>query len=191
VEKKIIEDARNYALQEMEKFGSPALEHFELTCVKGQEIAAKLNVDKDIVLLGTILMDLKLGECLKNGKLPEHVAESSKAAKVFLEKYSLNDDDKLKILNCVEAHHKTVPFSCTESEICANADCYRFLHPRGFIAYAKLLAASDRGDLDYIINQLEYKIDEKYSILSLDLCKTELNDFYPLFKKILAEAKKL
>jgi len=191
VEKTIIEDARNYALQEMEKFGSPTLDIFELACMKGQEIATKLNADKDVVLLGTILMDLKLPECLKNGKLSEHVIESSKAAKVFLEGYDLRDDDKLKILNCIEAHHKVVPFSCIESEICANADCYKFLHPRGFIAYAKILAVSDRGDLNYIINQIEYKIDEKYSILSLDLCKAELNEFYPMFKKILAEAKKL
>ncbi len=88
--KEIIEKAKEYALKEIELNGTPILEHFELSNKKGQELAEKLNADKDIVMLGTILMDLKLGECLKEGKLDEHIDRSSEASKEFLNQFDFH-----------------------------------------------------------------------------------------------------
>jgi hypothetical protein len=76
-------------------------------------------------------MDLKLGQAFKEGRSQDHVQMSVDAVRVFLDRFDdLDTSKKEKIINCVEAHHKDVPFTCIEAEICANADCYRFLHPK-------------------------------------------------------------
>ncbi len=186
--KKVIEKARELALAEIKKTGLPILEHFNLANSKGQELAEKLGGDKEIILLGTMLMDLKLGECLREGKLPEHVRRSSDEAKKFLEKFKVDPTTKNKIINCIEAHHRTIPFTCTEAEICANADCYRFLHPRGILAY--LAALGKRfDDLKDIFNQLELKMDEKMKTLTLALSKKELQPYYKSFKEYIKQAR--
>ena len=39
------------------------------------------------------------------------------------------------LINCVAAHHGAIPFDSLEAEIVANADCYRFIHPRGVMSF--------------------------------------------------------
>lgn len=186
--KKIVEKAKELALAEIKKTGLPIPEHFNLANSKGQELAEKLGGDKDIILLGTMLMDLKLGECLQEGKLPEHIRRSSDEAKKFLEQFKIDQKTKNKIINCIEAHHRTIPFTCTEAEICANADCYRFLHPRGIFAY--LASLGKRLDnLNDILAQLELKMDEKMKTLTLALCKKELQPHYKSFKEYIKQAR--
>lgn len=187
--KEIIQKARELALSEIEKNGIPIKEHFDLANTKGQELAGKLGGDKEVVLLGTILMDLKIGECLKEGKLPEHVQRSSKAAQEFLNHFKLGEKKKNMIINCIEAHHKDVPFSCKEAEICANADCYRFLHPRGVLAYFKVLGTRFT-EFEKVVEVAQAKLEEKKKILSLEICKRELEPYYISFKEMFQEAKK-
>ena len=186
--KEIIEKARNWALKEIEQNGTPAIEHFELANRKGQELAQKYRGNKDIILLGTILMDIKLGECLNDGKIQDHVKRGSDATKQFLKQFTIDKKTTDKIINCIEAHHKTVPFSCKEAEICANADCYRFLHPTGVLAYFKLLGKR-HSDFSQILKLAEAKLDEKHEILSLDICKKELDPYYKQFKELFQKAK--
>ena len=186
--KEIIQKAEEYALAEIEKYGTPIPEHFLLANKKGQEIAEKMKVDKDIVFLGTILMDLKLGECMKEGKLEEHVQRSSKAAKVILS--ALPKEKMERVINCIEAHHKKIPFLCKEAEVVANADCYRFLHPRGVFAYIKMLDKR-YSELAKALTQLEYKMDEKWNVLTIDSCKEELELYYNQFKELIATAKQI
>ena len=186
----IIQEAKKYAISEKERFGTPSLTHFEIIEKKAIELAEKLNADKKIAQIGVYLMDLKLGQALKEDKLSEHVAMSVEAAKEFLEKFDINAEDKNKIINCVEAHHRGVPFKCIEAEICANADCYKFIHPKGFFSYLTLLGKR-YSNFEDSLNQAEKKLDEKYQILSLDICKSELEDFYKTFKKLIKSARNL
>jgi hypothetical protein len=184
---KIINKAEEFALSEIEKYGTPKMEHFRLSIKKGQELAEKLEAEKDIVMLGTILMDLKLGECLKENKLTEHVGRSSKASGEFLEQFDLSEEVKNKIISCVEEHHGVEKFSCKESEICANADCYRFIHPRGVLAYLTLLGKR-YDDFEDCLTQLTKKMEEKYNILSIDICKEELESDYKIIKELIKKA---
>ena len=184
----IINKAEELALSEIEKNGSPKIEHFKLSIKKGQELAEKLGAEKDIVMLGTIFMDLKLGECLKENKLAEHVERSSSASKEFLEQFDLSEEVKNKIINCVEEHHGVEKFSCKESEICANADCYRFIHPRGVLAYLTLLGKR-YDDFEDCLTQLTKKMEEKYSVLSIDICKQELESDYKNIKELVKKAE--
>ena len=185
--KDIIEKAREYALSEIKLFGTPKPEHFDLSNEVGQRVARELGADEEIVLLGTILMDLKLGECFVEGKLSEHIKRSSEASRKFLEQFKLDEETVEKIINCVECHHGG-KYICLEAEICANADCYRFLHPRGILS-AFILWGSRDQDVDMIVGEILKKIEEKHNVLSLDICKKELEPSYIIIKDFIKRAE--
>jgi len=111
-----------------------------------------------------------------------------KATKEFLKRFDLDEETKEKIINCVEAHHGQVPYICKEAEIVANADCYRFLHPQGFFS---LISWCGEGNLKFeeMLALAEAKLDEKYNILSLDICKKELEPYYYKLKDLIKKAK--
>jgi hypothetical protein len=177
--------AKKEAESETEKHGAPHPTHLQLSFDVGQRLAKELDADAVLVGVGTLLMDIKLGEALQAGKLSEHVTMSAKYAKALLDQWGVVDQDV--ILNCVEAHHGTIPYTSLEAEICANADCYRFLHPTGIMAYLTLLGQRE-DDFTECLKQLEGKVDEKWSILSLAMCKQELAQYYEQFKEWIANA---
>jgi len=185
----LVQEARNLALKEIEKFGVPNLVHFEISEKKVIELCEKLNADKTIALTGYYLMDLKLGEAFRLDKIKEHIKMSLDMAKQFLEKFDLDEETKKKIINCIEAHHGGVPFICKEAEICANADAYRFLHPKGFFATLAFMG-KDLG-FEKTLKLLNQKIDEKYNILSIDVCKKELAKYYKQLKELIEIALEL
>jgi HD superfamily phosphodiesterase len=184
----IVKDAINYALSEIEKYGTPIPVHFEIARDKALELANKLGGDQMVVTLGATLMDLKLGQAIKEDRLKDHVSMGVEASRLFLNNYSLDKKIKEKILNCIESHHRDVEFNSIEAEICANADCYRFIHPRGFLAYFTLLGKR-YDNFDDCLRQAEMKLDEKNQILSLDICKEELNGYYKVLKQLIADSK--
>ncbi len=181
--KSILQAADKLARKEIRKYGSPERFHYEIANAKGLEIAAKLKANQDIVSIGTRLMDVKIGQAIKEGRLEMHVEMSSDHARKFLSKYKVPKEQKAKIINCIEAHHKGVPFTCKEAEVCANADCYRMLTFEG--ALTLLTALIKRGfESKEALAYLEKKIDEKWGILSLGLCKKELAHNYKLLKSL-------
>jgi len=187
--KNISQKADLIAREESKTNGAPAIIRYELSYNKAVELAQKFKADVDIVKIGTSLMDIKLGACLKENRIADHVKEGKIFAEQFLKEFNLPQIIVAKILNCIEAHHKAVPFNGIEAEICANANCYMFIHPRGVMSFiADLWKRFD--DLNAILDQAEAKLDEKWEILSLDICKRELTEYYKQFKKIFAEARK-
>ncbi len=188
ISEKITKEAVQYAYAETEKNGLPTRMHLDLSIEKGIEIAKMLNADSNIVIAGVALMDVKLGEAFATKRQPEHVKMSADAAKVFLNQFDVDKDTKAKIINCVEAHHGAVPFSCIEAEIVANADCYRFVHPKGVLHYIGTLTKRNLSFKE-IIDGAEAKLEEKNMILSLPYCKKELEPYYVAFKKMFAEAR--
>ncbi len=184
-----VQDARAYALSEISKYGLPNALHFEISEKKALELAEKLKADTTIVHIGVCFMDLKLGQAFAEKKVDKHIEMGVTAAKEFLKKYKLDKVAQEKIINCIEAHHGTIPFTCKEAEICANADCYRILTPRGFFIYLSILMK--RGlDIDECLLQAEEKIEEKRGVLSMDECKRELIRHYEEWKRFIQEAKK-
>lgn len=161
----------------------PAPGLLQISLEKGEELAEFYQADKELVLIGICLMDIKLSEAINQGRQKEHIMMSSDFAKTFLKDYDLSQDEYDKIINCVEAHHGSIPFSCIEAEICANADCYRFIHPRGVFIQDGVLAK--RTD-DFIerITRLKGKLEEKHNILSLDKAKNDLEEYYQMFSKL-------
>ena len=145
-------------------------------------LAEEHDANVDLVLIGILLMDIKLSEAIKMNKRPEHTKMSSDFAKEFLKDYDLTDEERKIIINSIEAHHGKVPFESIEAEVCANADCYRFIHPLGVFTTAEMLAKRDLPFQEQI-KKLKEKLDEKYNILSLPKAKEELLEYYEIYSK--------
>ncbi len=185
----IINQAKELAIYEVNEYKVPKMEHFILANEKGQQLAGALGANKDIVLLGTILMDLKIGQCMKEGRLAEHVKDSSLVAQEFLKQFNLDDEVLKKIVSCIKQHHGAKNYYCLEAEICANADCYRFLSPEGFF-HGLMILGNRFSNFNEALTNLEKKVEEKYNIISLDICRHELQDNYYIFKKLIKDAKR-
>ncbi|MFN0277811.1 MAG: hypothetical protein ACKVRN_04325 [Pyrinomonadaceae bacterium] len=184
----LVEKAKEFGYSEIEKFGLPTKLHFDLSLQKAQEIAEKLNADIPLTEIGVCLMDIKLGEAFAQKRLDEHIEMGVEACVEFLKDFDVTEEEKNKIINCIEAHHGTVPFSSLESEIVANADCYRFIHPKGVIHYIGTLTKRNLS-LEDIVKQAEFKLEEKKAILSMEYCKKELDSHYESFKSIFEASK--
>lgn len=178
------------AREEISIYGLPTLRHYELSLQKGIELAKQLNADANLVQAGVALMDIKLGQAAKEGHQPEHVKYCVEYAEKLLKKLEIDEPYYSNLINSVAAHHGAVPFNSLESEIVANADCYRFIHPRGVMSFHATVVK--RGnEHDDALKAVEAKLDEKYSILSLDAAKEELLGYYKMFKDILNNGKDL
>ena len=184
----IIKHTREYALSELKNYGTPKEECRKLSYEKWQELAEKLWANKDIVALGTLLMDIKLGECTYQNKAHEHTQKSIEATQIFLQQYKVDQETIDEVTACVGAHHGMQRYPSLEAEICANADCYRILHPRWFTSIIILFGRRNEST-NWMLEQLEGKVEEKHKILSIDICKQELEPYYHQFKKLILEAK--
>ncbi len=176
--KELYEDALVMARENI----PPLKNHLDISIEKGTVLAKEYNADVDLVLIGILLMDIKLGEAIKMNRGSEHTKMSSDFAKKFLEDYDLTNKEKDILINSIEAHHGNVPYESIEAEVCANADCYRFLHPLGIFTYADFLAKKDIPFINQI-KELQFKMDEKYNTLSLDKAKEELLEYYEIYSK--------
>lgn len=162
---------------------------YDLAHEKGQELAGIFKANFDIVAVGTSLMDYKIADAISMGKINDHIKMSAEASKLLLLENNVDEATISNIVHCIEAHHGNIPYNSIESEICANADCYKFIHPKGFFSY--LITLSRRiDDFSEILKQAESKLDEKYNILSLEYCKNELNNNYNELKKLITLAQK-
>jgi hypothetical protein len=186
--KTIIEKARDVAYSESDKFGSPPGNFIDTSYEKGQEIADKLGADKDIVGLGTLLMDAKLGEAKKLGKIKDHASMSAIAAEAFLKQQDVSKDDIVRVVDCIKNHHGSQSFPSLEAEICANADCYRFLLLKNWIYYLHMLS-SEGASFEECLDQAKFKFEEKKNTLSLEICKEELKGDMDLIAQILKRTK--
>jgi hypothetical protein len=176
--KELYEDALAIARENI----PPSKNHLDISLEKGKMLAEEYNANVDLVLIGVLLMDIKLSEAKKLNKGPEHVKMASDFAKEFLKDYDLTEKEKNIIINSIEAHHGKVPYESIEAEVCANADCYRFIHPFGVFSYAGVLAKSDLP-FEEQIKSLKFKLDEKHNILSLPKAKEELEEYYEMYSK--------
>lgn len=187
--KKEMADNLDYeARREIEEYGLPTPRHYKLSMDAGIKLATELGADVDLVRAGVALMDIKLGQCAKEGRQPEHVKVSAEFAAEILANMHIDSDTTTLLINCVEAHHGKVPFQSLEAEIVANADCYRFIHPRGVMSfYATVLKRGNEHDA--ALKAVKAKLDEKEGILSLDAAKKDLDKYYEWFTDILTNGK--
>lgn len=182
--------ADSFNRKEIRKY-TPDLEYlYEIALKAGIKLAKEYGADEQIVKIAIAMMDSKLPEASSLGIAKEHIAMSSKATKEMLKDADyLTESEKENIIKCVEEHHGVEKFYSIESEIVANADCYKFVSPKGILYYSSMLGRRFH-DFNRELDQLEFKLNEKHDTISLDLVKEELNSYYDLFQKAIDEARK-
>lgn len=185
----LIKKADQLNRDEMNKYNSEVVKLYELAQETGIKLAKNLNADENIVKIAIAMMDSKLPEAQALGDLKQHIPMAIEVTKELLkETDALTEKQKKNIIKCVEEHHGTEHFYSIESEIVCNADCYKFIHPKGVFDYCSILGRRFH-DLKKELAQLEYKMDEKYQALSLDIVKKELKPYYDSFKKLISKTK--
>jgi len=178
-----LQQVHKLVYDEVEKTGMPLKLHVDLACEVGKRLAKELGANTDIVEAGTLLMDCLIGKAIKEGRLSEHVQMSLDKANELIEQSSLSDAEKENIRHCISEHHGSEKFYSLESEICCNADCYRFTSVKGFSYAMRYLREMLFNDL---IKLLRNKVDEKWSVLSLDICKKELESQHQVLNNLLS-----
>lgn len=186
----LIKKCDDFNRLEIQKYNPDMKFLYELSLDMGIKLAEIYKADVNIVKIAIAMMDSKLPEAsyLKTPK--KHIEMSSNATKEILSDIDcLNEDIKENIIKCVEEHHGTKEFFSIESEVVANADCYKFVHPKGFLYYSSMLGRRFH-DFDKELEQLDFKLNEKHNTISLDIVKEELEPYYQFFQKAIDEAKK-
>jgi len=184
--KDFLNQARKFAYDEVERTGMPLKFHVDLACEVGRRLAKELGADANIVEIGTLLMDCQIGQALIEGCLSDHIKMSHDKAEELLKTTSLSSKNEENIRHCILEHHGADKFYSLESEICCNADCYRFTSVRGFSYAMRYMREMPFLDL---IKLLESKLKEKWGLVSLDICKKELAHQHDLIENFLKELK--
>lgn len=180
----LITIVRDFVYEDIDRYGAPSKFQVDFANEKGQWLAKQLNANENIVELGTLLMDCKLGLAYKEGRIKDHIQMSREKAEEILSTDSqITEQEKEVILDCVKQHHGSSKFSSLEAEICCNADCYKFASVKGVIGSIK-----NNGDmpLNDMVKLFLEKADEKWQALSLDMCKKELKPEYEAIRTLLS-----
>lgn len=184
----IVNDLDQTAIAEIMKYNIPTLDNYNDVVSVSIELGKKLNANLHVIKLSSRFLDIKLGEATEEKKVNEHITKALGFAKEFLSNYPLEEDVKQKVFACIMEHHGN-KFSCIESEICSNADCYKFLAPKKILRM--FYNWRQRGyNFEEIFILAEEKVDERWNALTLDICKRDLEENYKKIKEFLELAKK-
>ncbi len=136
----LINKANNFNKEQIRKY-NPDMEFLhEIAWNAGIRLAREYGANENIVKIALAMMDSKLPEASSLGVAKEHILMASNVTKEMLEDVScFNEKEKENIIKCVEEHHGVKKFYSIESEIVANADCYKFVSPKGILYYSSML----------------------------------------------------
>lgn len=181
--------ADKFNRDEMNKYNSEIESLYDLALETGIKLAKKLNADENIVRIAISMMDSKLPEASSNGNPKQHKLMAVEATENLLKEVNvLSYEQKQNLIKCIEEHHGVDKFYSIESEIVCNADCYKFIHPKGVFDYCSILGRRF-NNLNKELEQLEYKMDEKYNAMTLEIVKNELAPYYNSFKELISKTK--
>lgn len=187
--KELIKYADKFNREELVKYNYDLEPMYDISISVGKRLSNIYKVNEDVILIALALIDAKLPEAVRLGNPQDHTKMGIEAAEEILgEVTDMPDATKMNILKCIEEHHGREQYYSQESEIVANADCYKFLSPKGIITYISILGRR-LNDFEKEIDQLEMKMDEKFEHLSLDIAKEELTDCYLNFKEYLKKCR--
>ena len=183
----LLQKLRQFAYSEVERTGMSIKMHVDLATTKGIELAKKLGANVEIVEAGTLMMACVLGDAILEGRIQDHVDMCYKKTKDILSGFDkIPQETKDKILQCVLRHHGSDKFYSIESEICCNADCYRFASIKEFIVYIRYVREMI---FEKMIDLISKKVDEKWNALTLDVCRQEIEPQYKILQEMLSQIK--
>ncbi|MEA3305012.1 MAG: ribonuclease Y [Patescibacteria group bacterium] len=100
-------------------YGQNILRHSIECAYLAETMAHEIGADAEIAKIGALFHDV--GKALTHESQESHVQLGVDVAR----KYGMDE----KILNCIEAHHEDVPFTCVEAQLTAAADAISASRP--------------------------------------------------------------
>jgi len=184
ISQKTIEIVGQLAKQQAKTTRTPSVFHVEYINGVAQRLADELHAKKDIIALGTNLMDYMVGVALTQNRVKEHIQMGEREAQKILDTFSeITEEEKDEVLWCVREHHGAEKFHSLESEICCNADCYKFVSAKGF--FGGLNAGGGRS-YEEALDVYTKKVEEKWNALSLPKYKKDLESQYKAIQQFLS-----
>ncbi|MBN1331509.1 hypothetical protein JW978_01320 [Candidatus Dojkabacteria bacterium] len=150
---------------------------------KLKEFAKQHRHDEEALWIGSYLADMKITEALETGDITKHVPMASKYARQIFKQYSIPEDKQEIILEIIEKHHEPGPYEHIETRLFVNADCFKFLEPKGAFHLFGAMYGRTNQDFDGSMQYVMFKAKEKYSLVDLDeKTKEEAEELYARLK---------
>jgi len=181
----IMQRIRDIGLEEVRKDNLPPLIYTQLAIEKGIELSRKFKADPQVIEAALWLGDSRLGPCIRENRIPDHVKESMDFAKVALKEAGASKEFIEKAVQAMSEHHST-KHKTIEGEIVANADGYKFLQPVGLF-YLLCETSKKKSYVDALKYALG-KLEEKWNTLTILECKKEMEQNYKTLKFVLESA---
>lgn len=165
----------------------------ELGETKLRELAARYPDHNHFALwVGAYLADLFITEAISTGDITRHVPMALDYTEQVIANEHISKADADIIREIIRTHHGGEQ-KHLESKLFKNADCFKFLLPRGvFHIFGTMSERSKATDpVAKFAEAMQYtmfKVDEKYSLVDLDdQLKAEANELYDRWQYFFAQ----
>lgn len=149
-----------------------------ITDKKLVEIASKYPHNNDALWLGTYLADLFITEAKDTGDITKHVPMAVEYTKQLIIDEKISDEIAEILIELIETHHGG-PQKHIESKLFKNADCFKFLDPKGVFHIFGVFYEETEESFKKAIEYTMFKVEEKYHLVDLDdELKAEAKELY-------------
>ena len=183
----IIELSRELMRKQTEINKAPAWLLTELAINKGKELCKVFKVDERLVLTSLYLAHTVFSPIWNWDIQKRHPELSAKFVKNRLEEWRVSKEEQDIILNAIDAHHNKIPTNSQIAEIVKNAECFKFVTIEWSLIWLHELGLR-QVPFEESIDKVIKKMEQKKSLLTLDICKSEAevscNKIINLFKNL-------
>lgn len=151
-----------------------------LTEVKLKELSKNYKHDSDALWIGSLIADMFITEAKDTGNILLHVPMALDYAKEIIKKNSIPKNQAEIVLELIETHHGGEQ-KFIESKLYKNADCFKFLDPKGVFHIFSAFYKNDEASFKEAIEYAMFKLEEKYSLIDLD--EKTINEAKDLYNK--------
>ena len=153
-----------------------------ITEEKLNEISKRYNHNHNALWLGSYLADLFITEAKDTGDIRKHVPMALRYAKDLVKKHNISDQEADIILEIIETHHGGEQ-KHIESKLYKNADCFKFLHPKGVFHIFSVYYDNSENGFEKAVQYAMFKAEEKFALVDLDdEIKKESKELYNRWK---------
>jgi len=154
---------------------APAWLLTELAVRKGGELSKKHCVDEQLVVSSLYLAHTVFSPVWDGDIQKAHPSLSAKFVEPYLDEWNVSLEDRVVILNSIEAHHGKVPTESRVAEVVKNAECFKFVSVEGSLITLHELGL--RGyPFEEAVEKVIQKMEQKLALLTLDDCKKEAEE---------------
>lgn len=170
-----MQDLINQLKEEFHSKPSPGPILNQIAEDKLADLAARYpDHDKEALWIGAYLADMYITEAIKTGDITKHVQMALDRAQEIIKSHNIPQDKAEIILEIIGTHHGGKQ-KHIESKLFTNADCFKFLLPKGvFHIFSAVYKDRNKEVKDphkrflLAIQYAMFKVDEKFALVNLD-----------------------